>query len=101
MTDTPDDLVKAVAIRLCQHEIAPGRSFDEQLSPNIQLWQRYEREAREAIDVACQVAANRIEALEAAAGQLLQVQDGLPMTGMEAIRRAEAVRALLKETSHE
>lgn len=43
----------------------------------------------------------RVEALEAAAREVLQVQDGLPMTGIEASRRADKLRALLLEARHD
>jgi hypothetical protein len=40
---------------------------------------------------------DEIERLRSALAELLQVQDGLPMTGMDATRRAEAARALLRD----
>lgn len=44
---------------------------------------------------------SRIDALHHALGQLLQVQDGLPMTGIEATRRLDQARAVFCSSAKE
>tara|TARA_R110000772_G_scaffold237929_1_gene349810 strand:- start:196 stop:435 length:240 start_codon:yes stop_codon:yes gene_type:complete len=69
----------------------------ENMPENMNGWE----DAADAILAALpklQTAQARIAELRHALAELLYVQDGLPMTGIEATRRADQARAALKET---